>query len=96
MTLARIGHRRVLREGAAVTWLLACASAFLAPALSHGSAIGPYDLLHVLGVTSTAHPSVHNAVASDQIQQFIPWQVLTLILQPGRLTAVRAPRSPLS
>lgn len=58
-------------------WLLACAAGFLAPALSHGSAIGPYDLQSVLGLTSTAHPYVHNAVASDQIQQFIPWQVLS-------------------
>lgn len=58
-------------------WLLVCAGGFLAPALEHGSAIGPYDLLNVLGVTSTTHPYVHNAVASDQIQQFIPWQALS-------------------
>ena len=68
--------RRVLTEAAAVTWLLVCAAGFLAPAVSHGRAIGPYDLLQLLGLTSVAHPLVHNADASDQIQQFIPWQVL--------------------
>ncbi|MDA8313862.1 MAG: YfhO family protein [Actinomycetota bacterium] len=68
--------RRVLTEAAAVSWLLVCAAGFLAPALSHGKAIGPYDLLQLLGLTSVAHPLVHNADASDQIQQFIPWQVL--------------------
>ncbi len=68
--------RRVLTEATAVTWLLVCAAGFLAPALSHGKAIGPYDLLQLLGLTSVAHPLVHNADASDQIQQFIPWQVL--------------------
>jgi hypothetical protein len=68
--------RRVLTEAGAVTWLLVCAAGFLAPALSHGTAIGPYDLLQLLGLTSVAHPLVHNADASDQIQQFIPWQIL--------------------
>lgn len=75
MITARGGQLRVLREGIAVGWLVMCAAGFLAPALSHGSAIGPYDLLQVLGVTSTPHPHVHNAVVSDQIQEFIPWQV---------------------
>ena len=69
--------RRVLPEALAVLWLLVCAAGFLAPALSHGKAIGPYDLLGVLGLTSVPNPHVHNAVASDQIQQFIPWQVLS-------------------
>ena len=64
-------------EAGAVLWLLVCAAGFLAPALSHGKAIGPYDLLQELGLTAVAHPHVHNAVASDQIQQFIPWQVLS-------------------
>ncbi|HTX64113.1 MAG TPA: hypothetical protein VMD28_10760, partial [Acidimicrobiales bacterium] len=71
------GTRRVLTEASAVVWLLIVAAGFLAPALRHGKAIGPYDLLQVLGLTSVAPSHVHNAVASDQIQQFIPWQVLS-------------------
>ncbi len=67
----------MLPEAAAVAWLLVCAAGFLAPALDHGKALGPYDLLETLGLTSVAHPHVHNSVASDQIQQFIPWQVLS-------------------
>lgn len=85
--------RRVLSETAAIGWLLVCAAGFLAPALRYGKAIGPYDLLNVLGLTSSPTP-VHNAVASDQIQQFIPWQVLSWLdvhagvvpfWQPGNL-----------
>ncbi len=71
------GTRRALSESAAVLWLLACAAGFLAPALRGGRAIGPYDLLQEIGLTSVTHPHIHNAVASDQIQQFIPWQVLS-------------------
>ena len=67
----------MLTETTAVVWLLVCPAGFLAPALSHGKALGPYDLLQELGLTSVVHPHVHNAVASDQIQQFIPWQVLS-------------------
>lgn len=66
----------VLPDGVAVVWLVGAAVAFLAPALSHGAALGPYDLLHALSLTHTAHPHVHNAVDSDEIQEFIPWQVL--------------------
>ncbi|MDA8310579.1 MAG: YfhO family protein [Actinomycetota bacterium] len=69
--------RRVLPDASAIVWLLVSAAGFLAPALSHGKAIGPYDLLKVLGLTSVPGAHVHNAVASDQIQQFIPWQVLS-------------------
>lgn len=86
MITLRGAQRPVLGELVALGWLLACAAGFLAPALSRGGAIGPYDLLSVLGITSTAHPHVHNPVASDQIQQFIPWQVLSWIqVRAGRL-----------
>ena len=57
-------------------WLAAAGALFLAPALSHGSALGPYDLLQALGVTSRAHPHIHNVVGSDEIQEFIAWQSL--------------------
>jgi hypothetical protein len=73
---ARSWNRRPLAEGAAIAWLVGVGVAFLAPALSNGSALGPYDLLHLLGITATAHPSVHNAIDSDEIQEFIAWQAL--------------------
>jgi len=73
---ARSKNRRPFAEAAALAWLVGVAVAFLAPALSRGSALGPYDVLHLLGVTSTAHPAVHNAVDSDEIQEFIAWQAL--------------------
>jgi hypothetical protein len=73
---ARWWNRRSFAEGAALAWLVAMAAAFLTPALSRGSALGPYDILHTIGLTSTAHPTVHNAVDSDEIQEFIAWQAL--------------------
>ncbi len=77
MDVARHGMRRILVEAAAVVWLAVVAGAFLAPALQHGSAIGPYDLLGILGITAHASAHAHNVVGSDEIQEFIPWQALS-------------------
>lgn len=67
-------------------WLLVCAGLFLAPALAHGHALGPYDLLDTVGVTARAHAHVHNVVGSDEIQEFIPWQALAwLDVRAGHL-----------
>ncbi len=68
---------RVLAEVVALAWIVVVAAVFLLPALIGGMAIGPYDLLRSIGITATAHPVVHNAVGSDEIQEFIPWQVLS-------------------
>jgi hypothetical protein len=65
-----------LGNAVAVVWLTGLAIAFLSPVLARGDALGPYDLLHALGLTHTLHPHVHNPVDSDEIQEFIPWQVL--------------------
>jgi hypothetical protein len=65
-----------LAEAAAVAWVVGVGLAFLAPALSNGSALGPYDVLHLLGITTTAHPAVHNAIDSDELHEFIAWQAL--------------------
>lgn len=65
-----------MSKTAPLLWLAAVAAAYLAPALAHGLALGPYDILGQLGIT--AHPGavVHNLVDSDEIEEFIPWQVL--------------------
>lgn len=44
----------------------------LAPALWHGHALGPYDLLARWGLTGHPGGSVHNAVQSDQVLLFSP------------------------
>ncbi|MGH8979414.1 MAG: hypothetical protein ACRDWE_00130, partial [Acidimicrobiales bacterium] len=77
MERLRVARRRGLPDVAAVSWLCVAAAAFLAPALAHGHALGPYDLQGVLGLTAHSHAHVHNAVDSDEIQEFIPWQVLS-------------------
>lgn len=66
----------MLREIAAVGWLVLVAGAFLAPALAHGRSLGPYDILSQFGLTNNPHVTVHNIVNSDELQEFIPWQAL--------------------
>lgn len=68
--------RRVLVEAPPVLLLVAAAAVYLAPALAHGSALGPYDILSTTGLTAHAHPSVHNWIGSDEIEEFIAWQDL--------------------
>lgn len=71
-----VGARRLLAAAAPFAWLVLVAAAYLTPALAHGSLLGPYDILGRLGLTSVPHAVVHNAVDSDEIEEFIPWQVL--------------------
>ncbi len=55
-----------------VAWVIVVGIAVLAPALVHGAAIGPYDILSQGGLT--AHPGgVNDALRGDQIEQMIPW-----------------------
>ena len=70
------GRGRVLVEVAAVLFLAALAGILVAPALVHGSALGPSDVLRELGLTSQVNPHIHNAVGSDEIEEFIPWQAV--------------------
>lgn len=78
MGLAR-GRGALLVEVAAVLWLVVLAAVFLAPALAHGVALGPADVLRELGLTSQPNPVIHNAVGSDEIEEFIPWQALSWV-----------------
>ncbi len=66
------GHRH-LPDGLGLLWVLVAAVLVLTPALVHGYALGPYDLLSNFGLTSVRHPSIHNTTQGDQIQLFIPW-----------------------
>ncbi len=70
------GWRRWARACAPYLWLAAVALAYLAPALAHGLLLGPYDILGQVGLTAVPHAAVHNPVGSDEIEEFIPWQVL--------------------
>jgi hypothetical protein len=48
----------------------------LLPALFHGVALGPYDILSTVGLTSIRGASAHNGSQHDLITQFIPWSTL--------------------
>lgn len=69
-------RRRALADVAALVWLVLLAALLLAPALAHGSAIGPSDVLRELGLTSQPNAVIHNPVGSDEIEEFVPWQML--------------------
>ena len=69
---------RLVRPGTvlAVLWLVVAALADLAPALTHGTKLGTYDLLTQFGLGSVPGAHVYNVVASDQVQQQAPWTAL--------------------
>jgi hypothetical protein len=59
-------------------WGLACVVivgvAVMTPALIHGSALGPYDMLGKFGLGKRPGTVIHNKLA-DQILLFIPWTI---------------------
>jgi hypothetical protein len=62
---------------ASVAWVVLAAFAYLAPALAHGTSLGTQDLLGVFGLGATPGVIPHNALASDQIEEMIPWAALS-------------------
>lgn len=60
----------------ALTWLLVVGLALLTPALTKGSALGPYDFLTMWGLGNVAGTSIHNLVDQDQVLLFLPWTTL--------------------
>ena len=54
----------------ATVWLVVVCLAAMAPTLAHGTKLGSYDLLSVMGLGVVRGATVHNVVSSDQIQQF--------------------------
>ena len=58
-------------------WLLVLSVVVMAPALVHGSALGPFDLLTRHGLTKQGPSLVHNGQATDLIAEMIPWTALS-------------------
>ena len=48
----------------------------MAPALAHGTSLGPFDLLARYGLSQQPGVVAHNAQATDQIAEMIPWTSL--------------------
>jgi hypothetical protein len=63
-------------DAAAVLWLVAVAVVGLAPTLSRGSVLGPYDLVATWGLGKVPGVVPHNTLSGDQISQFVPWATL--------------------
>ena len=59
-----------------VAWLFVVAGGIMAPALSRGVHLGPYDLLSLYGVTKDAAVNPHNWTQGDLITLVIPWTKL--------------------
>ena len=59
-----------------IAWVIGAAMATLAPALHHGVALGPYDILSQSGLTRSAGITVRNTSTGDQIAEMIPWSTL--------------------
>jgi len=60
-----------------VAWVLVGAAAVMAPALAHGSSLGPFDIVARVGLSRRPGVSVHNPQTADLITEMIPWTALT-------------------
>lgn len=69
------GSHSWLYASVATLWLTVLTFALFAPALLHGSYLGPYDITQSFGLGSVANVSVQNPMDMDQIRQSVPWVV---------------------
>lgn len=69
--------RRALPDILGIAAVVGAAVVVVLPALVHGSALGPFDLLSRYGLTRRSGVTVHNAQTVDQIAEMIPWTVLS-------------------
>ncbi|HTW13410.1 MAG TPA: YfhO family protein [Solirubrobacteraceae bacterium] len=60
-------------------WFLAVALAYLAPTLAHGSQLGDFEFLSIMGLTSAHGVPLHNLVSTDQIMEMVPWTYLNWV-----------------
>jgi hypothetical protein len=65
-----------LRHVVGVTWVIGAAIITLIPALHHGVALGPYDILTQSGLTRSAGTAIRNSSTGDQVAEMIPWSNL--------------------
>ena len=75
-TRRRWGSRLSLADVGGVLWVVGAALVMVAPALAHGSSLGPFDILSRYGLTARPGVLVHNGVIYDQVSVFNPWTYL--------------------
>ena len=66
-----------IKDVLGVAWVLAAAAAVMAPALAHGSSLGPFDIVGRVGLSRQPGVTVHNPQTADLITEMIPWTALT-------------------
>jgi hypothetical protein len=71
------GGKPWLAPVVAVACVVVAALAYLGPALLHGKHLGTGDLLGTFGLGAVPGTHPHNAVASDQIEEMMPWAALS-------------------
>jgi hypothetical protein len=59
-----------------IAWVLIAAGAVMAPALAHGSSLGPFDIITSHGLSQHSGTVVHNRQTADIITEMIPWTAL--------------------
>jgi hypothetical protein len=69
--------RRWLPDLLGLAWVVLAGGALMAPALSHGWSLGPFDQLTQLGLTQQVHAAPHNSQVFDLIREIIPWTTLS-------------------
>src|SRR3984957_17817051 len=70
-------QRRWLPDLLGVGWVVVAAAVVMAPALSHGWSLGPFDQLSQLGLTQHTQALPHNSQVFDLIREIIPWTTLS-------------------
>ena len=69
--------RRWFPDLIGVAWVIIAAGAVMAPALSHGWSLGPFDQVAKFGLAQHPLPPIHNAQMGDLIREIIPWTSLS-------------------
>lgn len=59
-----------------VTWVVLAIAVVVAPALLHGTSLGPYDLLSRTGFLHRSGVTIQNGWGDDLVDAIIPWQTL--------------------
>jgi hypothetical protein len=67
------GRRHWLPDAFGLAWVIAAAGAVMAPALSRGWFLGPYDQLAGFGLSTRISGAPVNTQLGDLMREFIPW-----------------------
>ncbi len=76
VTTRRAPRSTWIKDLLGLAWVLAAAGVVMAPALAHGTSLGPFDIVARVGLSRQPGVSVHNPQSADLITEMIPWTTL--------------------